>query len=99
MSKDTVKLYVCVGSHCRKKRLAPETLSALRDYGSLKLVRCQKICSAPVVGVDHGDGPRWFKRMRSEKLAKALLKFVSTERLKKRLRAQEHKGRAGRLRT
>ena len=91
-------MYLCRGSDCRKDKLRHSVLEAY--VGKLPIVRvpCQKICKAPIVGVDLGDGPRWFMKMNSSKALSALKAFIASGVLESSLKKRESRKRKGHLR-
>ncbi len=91
------KIYVCMGKDCRKRALSRDTLDALRNTASVKIVGCQKVCKAPVVGVDRGEGPRWFKRVDTEKSQRGIVDYAVGAKLPKALSKRESSKRAGKL--
>ncbi|MEM6532673.1 MAG: hypothetical protein AAF654_08610 [Myxococcota bacterium] len=92
------KIYVCMGKDCRKRRLPRSVLQSLQGIGPVKNVGCQKICAPCVIGIDHGDGPRWFKRLKKPKSFDALVAYASGRPAEKPLLKRESAKRAGKLR-
>lgn len=91
-------VYLCRGSDCRKQKLKRGTLLAFTGDCPVVTVDCQKVCKAPVVGVDLGAGPRWFMRMNAEAALVALAAYLRTGELPTQLAKREKAKRAGRLR-
>ncbi len=91
-------VYLCRGSDCRKQKLKRGVLLAFTGDCPVVTVDCQKVCKAPVVGVDFGAGPRWFKKMDSEAALSALSVYLRTGQLPAPLAEREKTKRAGRLR-
>lgn len=92
-------VYLCRGSDCEKRKLTRRTLESHCPGAEIVKVGCQKVCKSPVVGVDLGHGPRWFRKMNDAKALDALQRYIETGKLESRLEAKEFKKRAGRLRT
>ena len=90
--------YLCEGKDCRKR--SPETAALrelLEDAGlSCELVRCQKICKAPVVGLTINGTVQWFGKVRGKSGRKALRRFLRTG--DGPLRKLRSKKRSGKLR-
>jgi len=96
------RLYVCAGSDCRKALAKdPRLLELARDLDpDHRRVRCQKICKGPVVGVaDDTGGLEWFRRVRKDKVLRALSDLVRAGRLRKPLAKRRVPKRSGKLRT
>lgn len=91
---------MCCGSDCRKAADAHGLLvAAAAQAGSVRLVRCQKICSGPVAGLVVHGRLEWFERLRGPKSRRALIRLVRTGGpLPKRLRKRRVRKRSGRLR-
>lgn len=87
-----------MGKDCRKKPVDRKTVEALKAMATVKIVGCQKICKPAVVGIDEGDGPRWFKRVNKAKAQNALLKCAAGGPVGNALRKRECPKRAGKLR-
>ena len=92
-------VYLCRGSDCKEDKLARKVVETYAGSLPVVTVRCQKVCKAPVVGVDLGDGPRWFRRMHSSKALAALKDYIGSGKAPAALKEREAKKRAGRLRT
>lgn len=95
-----MEVFVCVGSDCRKAGSAHAALrSALDEVGDVRVVRCQKICSGPVAGLDVNGRLEWFEKVGGPKSRRALARFVGAGGpLPKRLRKRRVRKRAGHLR-
>ena len=91
-------VYLCRGSDCCKKKLKRSVLEQFVDPKLIVRVRCQKVCKAPVVGVDLGEGPMWFRSMDSSSALVALKALVKTGKLDPVLAKRESTKRRGRLR-
>ncbi len=91
---------VCQGKNCVNKRKgARERLEQeLGEVAEVEQVRCQKICSGPVVGVLMDGQLEWFRRIRGSKSRRAVLKLLTEEKLGKRLRKRRAKKHSGKLR-
>ncbi len=94
-------LFVCGGSNCRKAlkkrarvREAIEGLPANRE-----VVRCQRVCRGPVVGVEVEGTLQWFERVDSLKAVGALRDLIEAGAVSKPLRKRRNAKRAGRRRT
>ncbi|MGC6418632.1 MAG: hypothetical protein ACON3Z_16025 [Bradymonadia bacterium] len=92
------RLYLCKGSDCRKKKRHTKQLVQIMNDVEVVPVRCQKICSGPVVGLELGGTLVWFKKMRKKKDAEALANALSGAPLTKRLTSRLVRKRSGRLR-
>ena len=89
-------MYVC--RKCKHHDCLVEVVEAHADV-KLQMVRCQKICHGPVVGVEVGGRMEWFERVSSVHELAALLKMTRGKRadkvpkpLKKR-RVKKYSGR------
>ena len=92
------RILVCNGSDCRKTKPSFKKIEGLlEDVGRPVAVRCQKICSGPVIGLKHKDQWTWFKKLK-EKDVLALIEVVEEARIPKRLRGKRVKKRSGKLR-
>jgi (2Fe-2S) ferredoxin len=90
---------VCKGKNCRERTGARERLELeLGEVAEVKRVRCQDICSGPVVGVTIDGQWEWFRRIRGSKSRRAVVKLLTEEKLGKRLRKRRVKQRSGKLR-
>jgi hypothetical protein len=92
---------IVVCRKCRNHECLTEILEARADV-SLRLVRCQKICRGPVVGVAVAGRMEWFERVDGVKAIAALVRVARKKRvdsvpkpLRKR-RVKSHAGRAPR---
>ena len=92
-------VYLCRGSDCRKDKLPRKLLEARLPGLEVVTVGCQKVCKSPVVGVDRGGGPRWFRKVKGDKTLEALQRYVETGKPPEPLAEREAKKRAGRLRS
>jgi len=85
----SVQVQLCIGSDCRKKRKRIRKLTELfSDVAPLKTVKCQDICSGPVVIVRRSQELFWFKKLRNKKSRRHLLEFVMGERLTDHLKTR-----------
>ena len=91
---------MCCGSDCRSSGEAHAKLVvAAAEAGTVRLVRCQKICSGPVAGLVVKGRLEWFERLRGPKSRRALVHLAATGGpLPKRLRKRRVRKRSGRLR-
>jgi hypothetical protein len=64
----------------------------------LEVVRCQKICKGPVVGVEHPKGLLWFKRLDTKRAVSAFGRFVRDGRMSKPLKKHHSRKRDGKMR-
>jgi len=95
-----MKLYVCNGKHCKKKRGGIEAVLGAADQKVERVdVRCQKICSGPVCGLKMDGRIEWFKEVDSPKSLTALQTLVESGKLKKPLRRRHVPKRSGELRS
>lgn len=92
-------VYVCTGSDCRKHKKAYQTLrNALVGEVEVCDVKCQKICSGPVVGVEINGQLEWVKKLKEKAVRNQLLQFLRDGTLSKSLKGQLVKARRGKLR-
>ena len=90
---------VCRGKNCVCRKGLQERLEQeLGEVAEVERVRCQNICSGPVVGVEIEGRLEWFRRIRGNKSRRALVKLLTEEKLGKRLRKRRAKKRSGKLR-
>ncbi len=98
MGKPTV--YVCRGADCRsRKRKWGALLEVLDPVATVKEVPCQRICDAPVVGLEVDGCMEWFSEVETAKARAALVTLVTGGELKKPLRKRLNKKRQGKLRS
>ena len=77
---------VCRGKSCGEHGKArTKLLGSLEESAHVELVRCQKICSGPVVGVWLDDGWEWFRRVRRAKARRALARLLDDGKIAGRL--------------
>jgi hypothetical protein len=92
---------VVICRKCKQSECLVEIMEAHADV-RLELVRCQKICKGPVVGVVVNDRMEWFQRVDGVKPIAALLRLTRREHPTKipkplrRLRVSRRRGRAPR---
>ena len=91
-------VYVCRG--CKGRAALVEQLRDEID-ADVQLVRCQKICHGPVVGVPVGERVEWFERVSKPKRVAALIHLIDRGRRKvperlERVRVRKRSGRAPR---
>ena len=78
----SVEVQLCIGSDCRKKPKRVRKLRALlKGVVPLRKVKCQDICSGPVVVVRRSHERLWFKKVRNKKVRRQLMDFVMGEEL------------------
>ena len=91
---------LCTGKACRKKaKIQAEILANLDGDTVIQPVRCQDICSGPVVGIRIDDRLEWFKKLRKSKDASALNRAVQRGKIPDGLKKLHVKKRSGKLRT
>ena len=73
---------VAVCRKCKRSACLVELLEERADV-SLRLVRCQKICRGPVVGVAVDGRMEWFQRVDGVKPLAALLRLTRKKHTKK----------------
>lgn len=92
-------VHVCRGKHCKKKaKFRKKALEALGDDVVVHEVKCQKICSGPVFGVERDGTVEWFERVDGDKSRVALGVFARTGELLSALAKRRVPKRRGRLR-
>ncbi len=94
-------VYICTGDSCRKKKSALKKLyGALREHDDIefKEVRCQKICSGPVVGLRVTGKWEWFTKVRRARDYAAIIKSLSKGKITKKLSERREKKRSGKRR-
>ena len=93
-------LYLCTGSDCRKpKKKILQLLLAVEEQCTIQPVGCQKICDAPVVGVEVDGTVEWFGPIDSDKSRAGLVTLLTEGRLKKPLKKRHARKRSGQLRS
>lgn len=92
-------VYLCRGKDCRKRGSALQSLvEVLEERGiERKYVRCQKICSGPVLGVVVEGELQWFEKLRGKEARRALKRYLKSGR-RGPLWKHRVKKRAGKLR-
>lgn len=97
MGKPTV--LVCEGSSCRKeKRQRRALVEAVKDLAKVKDVGCQKICEAPVCGVEIDGELEWFEEVSSPRALEGLRALLEGGALSSALKKRRVKRRRGKLR-
>jgi hypothetical protein len=85
---------------CRKCKNHECLVQVLEDHAdiSLRMVRCQKICHGPVVGLPVAGRMEWFERVESLKEIAGLIRVAKKSRssIPKSLKKRRVKRRAGR---
>lgn len=95
-----VKLaHVCDGKDCRKRGDDTETIVSILEAAGVtwEPVRCQKICSGPVLGLVVSGKLQWFEKLRGKDARRALRRFLSGGKSKP-LWKHRVRSRAGKLR-
>lgn len=91
-------VHVCRGKDCRKHSGTRKICEMLDEAGvRYTVVRCQKICKAPVVGVKLDGQLSWYSKLRGREAREKLLQLIERNKPKK-LRSHRVKKRAGKLR-
>ena len=94
-------VYICTGSSCRKKKSAYKKLcAALKEQEDIELkeVRCQKICSGPVVGLRITGKWEWFSKVRRSRDYTAIIDSLTRGKITKKLAERREKKRSGKHR-
>ena len=95
----TKKVLVCVGKSCRKRKAAlRRVLAAIPDELPVAEVRCQNICSGPVVGLKVDGTWEWYKKLRKERHVDALRRTLEGGEIDAGLSARRVKKRSGKRR-
>lgn len=77
-----IQVQLCIGSDCRKKRKRIRRLRALfSDVVDVTNVKCQDICSGPVVVVHRSHERFWFSKVRSKRSRRDLIGFILGDEL------------------
>ena len=99
MSVQNQTVYVCTGSDCRKhKKAFRELQKDLSEHATVCEVKCQKVCSGPVVGVEVAGQLEWFKKLRESSARRELYQLLRSGVVSKKLKAHVVKARRGKLR-
>lgn len=96
MARPTV--FLCRGSSCRHHAGHDDLRERLNAVAEVSEVRCQRICSGPVVGAAVDGALEWFERVRSEKVQRRLVDLVAGGRMRHSLEKRRVKKRAGKMR-
>ena len=97
MTRPTVHL--CRGSSCRHARGEKELRQRLGEVAEVYEVRCQRICDGPVIGTEVDGSLEWFERMRSKKVQRHVVEWLSgTGTFRRSLRKRRVAKRSGRRR-
>ena len=95
----TKKVLVCTGRSCRKRKAAQRRLeAAIPADVAVKEVRCQNICSGPVIGIPVDGRWEWYKKLRKERHFDALERSLTDGEVDDVLAARRVKKRSGKLR-
>ena len=90
---------LCTGKSCRKKaKVQAEILANLDEDIVIQPVRCQDVCSGPVIGLKVGGRWEWFKKVRKAKDANAVNKTLRRDKVSDGLKKLHVKKRSGKLR-
>jgi (2Fe-2S) ferredoxin len=93
-----LKAYLCRGADCRKHSDTDKLSKLLDEEGvSWSRVRCQKICKAPVVGVEADGSVEWYARVRGKEGRRRLRKLLQGTKAKA-LKGNRVQKRSGKLR-
>lgn len=91
-------VYVCRGPDCRKHTGTRKIVEMLDTTGvRWTPVRCQKICKAPVVGVELDAPVVWHARVRGRDARQKLARVLTSGKLRK-LESLRVKNRSGKIR-
>jgi hypothetical protein len=95
-----VDCWVCTGKDCSRSKGHADLVREATDRAKVDFVRCQKICSGPVIGTEVDGRIEWFEEVRGRKSRRDVLRLTLGEGgLSDRLRRRRVAKRAGRLRT
>ena len=73
ISSQPKTVLLCTGKSCRKKaKVQAEILANLDEDIGIQPVRCQDVCSGPVIGLKVRGRWEWFKKLRKAKDAHAV---------------------------
>lgn len=86
-------VYVCRGSKCRKRNKP----KGLEKRFRIEVVKCQKVCKGPVVGIRVDGTLEWFRKVKNKDV-KALRKIAKGKRVPTSLAERRSKKRSGKLR-
>jgi hypothetical protein len=90
---------ICHGKACREDKKAFRKLKNTLTSGcKIETVKCQKICSGPVVGCELDGAWTWFEKVRKSEDRKAVLRVIEDQQLSPRARKRRVKKRTGKLR-
>jgi (2Fe-2S) ferredoxin len=94
-----VTAYLCTGSDCKRRKDERRAIKrALRGKAYLVEVGCQKICKGQVVGIARDGELRWYRRVNSKSLIKALRRVVRGRKVSDELAVRHVKKRDDKLR-
>jgi hypothetical protein len=97
MSRPTV--YLCRGSSCSDARGEKELRERLDQVAEVCEVRCQRICEGPVIGTEVDGVLEWFERLRSKKVQRHVVEWLTgAGKFRRSLRKRRVGKRAGRRR-
>ena len=93
-------LFLCAGKSCRKKnQQVDDLLKVLDPKLKIKEVRCQNICSGPVIGLKLAGRWEWFKKVRKPRDVLAVFKTQKRGKMTEHLKKLRVKKRSGKLRS
>jgi hypothetical protein len=88
------KIRICDGKACRKlSGRAGKLQESVNGHCRVGTIKCQDICKGPVVVVQRAGERYWFSGMQGKRNRMALVAFLDTGKLSKRLRRRLKKRR------
>ena len=95
----TRTILLCSGKACREHAKAYRKLrKVLTSAYAVEPVRCQKICSGPVVGCELGERWTWFEKVRKSEDRKCVVRVFEGKGLNPRAKKRRVKKRTGKRR-
>ena len=87
------RLEVCNGKHCRKYSKANERLIELAgEHIEVRQTRCLKVCKkTPVMVLRRAKKVEVFRKIRDERAQNALVRYLDTGKMPKRLKEHVRK--------
>jgi hypothetical protein len=93
------RILICGSSDCAKRATAYKKLKhALGKEHGFDVVKCQKICRGPVVGIEVDGSWEWFSKITKSVDRDAVLRSAARGKLAKRLKKRWVKKRSGKRR-
>ncbi|MEE2786261.1 MAG: hypothetical protein VX589_02915 [Myxococcota bacterium] len=93
-------VFLCTGKSCRKKKKETErVIRSLEKDLSIRPVRCQNICSGPVLGCALGGRWEWFKKVRKPREIAELRRSIHRDKATDSLKKLHVKKRSGKLKS